>query len=254
MRSRFEFLSVNVLVLLSFGAVLLATAGCDPSTKELRTEGITQFRQRQTVESMATMRHVLRLDPNDAEANYYMGLNYRALAERQAREDDVQGAYRSLDEAILYFTQAIKTWPNYMAAVQAKTEALDARGKYEKAIEVAERVSENNRGIAEHFIFLGDQYRARADYDNALRAYQTAESASPKNAQVYLSIGKLYVQVGNRELAIEAFRKAQQLDPNSPDAGDMINELQSNQAEYSSHQPPVLEREEPTVAPRSLAD
>src|SRR5438045_1870485 len=93
--------------------------GCTPSVKEIRAEGIRQFRGQQYVESMSTFRYALNQSPNDATCNYYMGLNYRAMAARKFRDNDLTAARRELDTAIIYFTQAIKSWPNYMAAVEA---------------------------------------------------------------------------------------------------------------------------------------
>lgn len=229
------------------GALMALSVGCREDVKDLRTEGIQQFRDRQYIESMATLRYALKKEPSDAESNYYMGLNYRALAERRAREGDVPGANRTLDVALFYFTQAIKTWPNYMAAVQAKTEALEMRGKYDMALSEAEKVSNNNRGIADHFIFLGDEYRARADYDNALRAYKSALSSSPNDARVHMSLGKLYYQAGDRDQALASFRQAQTLDRNMPDAGEIMADLgHSGHAEMASPVSTQLAPQEPT--------
>jgi tetratricopeptide (TPR) repeat protein len=168
-----------------FTVGLSLLAGCTPNVKDMRAEGIEQFRCKQNIESMATFRHILELSPNDAQSNYYMGLNYRSSAERKFREGDVTAARRELDTSIIYFTQAIKSWPNYMAAVSAKDDALKARGKYDEALTVAERVADNNRGEAEHFVYLGNEYRDRADYDNALRAYKLALSTDPNCSQAY---------------------------------------------------------------------
>ena len=110
--NRFAALALAVLVA---GTIV----GCAEDLTDLRTEGIDQYRNRQHIESMATMREILELQPSDPEANYYMGLNYRAMASRKFRENDLQAAYRELDTSITYFTQAVKSWPNYMAAISS---------------------------------------------------------------------------------------------------------------------------------------
>lgn len=237
-------------------SVLVAAAicGCAEDVKDIRTEGVEQFRSRQYVDSMATMRYALRKNPNDAEANYYMGLNYRALAERRFHEGDLPAAKRTLDNAIVYFTQAIKTWPNYMAAIQAKNEALESRGKYEAALSLAENQADHNRGIADHFVYLGDEYRERADYDNALRAYKTALAIDPKNAGAYESMAKMYMQAGNRELALDSFRKAKELNPQKPDAGEAITEVESvSHGEMASPPPQPIAPQQPTQPPAPSA-
>lgn len=207
------------LAVLSAGGVL-ALVGCTPDVKDMRAEGIDQYRCKQHVESMATFRHVLELSPNDAQSNYYMGLNYRASAERKYRDGDVTAARRELDTAIIYFTQAVKSWPNYMAAVTAKTEALELRGKYDEALNVAEYVASNNRGAADHYVYLGNEYRDRGDFDNALRAYKLALSTNPNCSKAYAGMGKLYLRIGDRALASDSFRRAHEINPGEPVLSD----------------------------------
>lgn len=207
------------------GLLLVFASGCGPKVEDLRTEGIEQYRNRQYVESMATMRHVLDLEPSDAEANYYMGLNYRMMAARRFREGDVVGARRRIDRALLYFTQAVKSWPNYMAAVAAKNEALEARGKYDEALAVAKHVAHNNRGDAEHYVFLAHEYRDRGDYDSALRNYKTALASNPNSAEAYAGMGRLYELVGDRALAMDAYRRAHELNPRNSEVADRLDSL-----------------------------
>ncbi|NLX12139.1 MAG: tetratricopeptide repeat protein [Phycisphaerales bacterium] len=220
----------SAIFALSIGALI----GCAPSIEEMRVTGIEQFRGRQFVESTATMRHILEQQPNDAEANYYMGLNYRAMAERKFRDGNVAAAARELDISTMYFTQAIKSWPNYMSAIAAKNEALEARGKFEAALTLAERATSNNRGIAEHFVYLGDEYRQRGDHDNALRRYKTALGIDPQNAKAFAGMGQLYLLVGERALAMDAFRRAYEIDPRETGAADALNQLMSESGTYTA--------------------
>ncbi len=201
--------SAGLLVALLFSVLL----GCTPEVKEIREAGVELYRAQQYTEAMATFRHALELSPSDAESNYYMGLSYRVLAARKFRDGDIPAARRQLDRAIVYFTQAVKSWPNYMAAISEKNSALELRGKYDAALAVAETATRQNRGVAEHFIYLGDEYRQRADYDNALRAYKTALAIDPSSARAYAGMGRLYQQVGNIELAADSFRRAREIDP-----------------------------------------
>jgi len=227
---------------LVFAVVLTVLSGCAENVKDYRTEGIEQFRSRQYTESMATLRYALRKEPNDAPCNYYMGLNYRALAERRFNNGDLPAAKRTLDNSIVYFTQAIKTWPNYMAAIQAKNEALEARGKFDAALTVAERQADVNRGIADHFVYLGDEYRERADFDNALRAYNTALATDPRNARAHEGLGKLYQQAGNQQMALDSFRRAHEL---APPTNEAIVGTQISEEQVASPPPQSLAPQEP---------
>ncbi len=224
------------IVTVTLGAV---AAGCAPDLKDLRLEGIEQFRNRQYVESMATLQEVLARAPSDAQANYYMGLDYRALAARKFRENDVTSAHRELDTAILYFTQAVKSWPNYIEAVASKNEALEARGKHGEALALAEYVAENNRGdVAEHFIYLGNEYRERGDYDNALRTYKIALATDPNSSRAYAAMAKLYQRVGDRVLARDAYRRAWELNGAEPGVAGELEQLEMGSDIYpAAHQP-----------------
>lgn len=205
------------------GSVLLA--GCAPDVKELRQQAVDQYRNRQYIESMATLQEILETKHSDAEANYYMGLNYRSIASRKFQEDDFQAAQRRLDTAIMYFTQAIKSWPNYIAAAAAKNEALEARGRYEAALRVAQRVAENNKGIWEHHLILGNEYRERGDYDNALRSYKIALSTAPQQPEIYKEMSVLYTKTGDQALALDSLRRAQEIDSDDGTLQQQINDL-----------------------------
>lgn len=236
-RTRPNFFRIGSLLLVS---ALFGLTGCSQDFEEIRAAGIQQYRNHQYVESMATLRYALSIEHSDAQTNYYMGLNYRALAERKFREGDIPAAQRELDTALIYFTQAVKSWPNYLAAVEAKTEALEARGKYIKALDTADAVAYNNRGgAADHYIFAGDRYRDMGDYDSALRNYKLALAAHPNSAKAYASLGRLYAIVGDRAKAMDAYARANQLNPHDREVIDQLARLGAVGAntETVTHQP-----------------
>ena len=208
------------------GSLVGVLTGCAPDLKELRETGMDQFRNHQYVESTATLREALEIKRTDPQTNYYMGLNYRAMAARKFRDGDVASACRELDTSVLYFTEAIKSWPNYMAAVDAKTEALEARGKYDAALTVAKDVTDTNRGHWEHYVVLGNEYRDRGDYDNALRVYKLALATNPRAARAYSELGRLYIRTGDRAMAFDALRKAYELDHNAPGVAEQLAMLE----------------------------
>lgn len=228
---------LNFVACVLAGAAFVLLAGCTPDVSEIREVGIQQYRNREYFDSMATMRHALDLSPSDPQANYYMGLNYRVMAERRFQQGDSIGARKRADRAVYYFTQAINSWPNYMAAISAKNEALEARGKYNQALDVAATAAENNRGIAEHYVYLADEYRQRGDYDNALRNYKVAISIDPEMARAYEGMGKLYRTVGDTALAMDSFARAAELDPRNTEVAEQIDQLNAQDefrhAEYA---------------------
>jgi tetratricopeptide (TPR) repeat protein len=209
-------------------AAMLAAAGCQaPSTEELRTSGIDYYRNGQLIESMAAMRHVIERKPEDPQGHYYMGLNYRTLAQRKFRDGDVPAARRLLDLAIFHFDQTVRSWPNYVYATASKNEALEARGKFEKGLEVAQYSTTINRGAAsEHFTLMGNEYRERGDYDGAVKAYRSALASDPESSRAYAEMGRLYLMVGDDALAQDSLTKAYELNPSEPGVVEALAQVE----------------------------
>lgn len=216
----------------------VALAGCTPDVRKECEAGIALYRQQRVIEAQATFRHCLQQRPNDAESNYYMGLCYRSIAERKLREGDIAGANRELDTSLIYFGQAIREWPNYMAAIRAQNEALEARGKYEQALARAQEIAHQNRPDPLARIFLGKQYAERGDFDSAAREFNTAIRLDPENATAYAELGRLYLKAGDTRLAATHLRKAYQINPAEPGvAADLERTYAAREAEYASDSP-----------------
>lgn len=210
------------------GALLALSTGCEmrPDKEDTLQTAIQRYRAKQTVESMADLREVLEQDRNHSVANYYMGLNYRAIATRKFQAGDVAAARKAIDSALVYYNQAIKSWPNYMNAIAAKNEALESRGKYDDALAFASKSAEINRGSsADHYVYLGEEYRQRGDYDNALRNYQIAISSEPNSARAYAGLGKLYFMLGDKQRAADALQHAYELNAAEPEVADLLAQL-----------------------------
>ena len=216
----------SLLMSLLSSVMICLLAGCGPDIKDLREQAIEQYRDKQYIESMATLREVLEMKRTDPLGNYYMGLNYRTMAARKFRDGDTTAAARELDTAVLYFREAVKSWPNFIAAADAENEALETRGKYDKALAVSERMADNNRGIAEHYVVLGNEYRERGDYDNALRSYKLAQTTDPGLARTYSEMGQLYLRIGDQALASDALRKAHELDKHEPGVAAELRQME----------------------------
>jgi tetratricopeptide (TPR) repeat protein len=228
-------------------AVLAAfVLGCAPNVKELRELGIQRYREKQNIQSMAYLREVLEWRPNDAKSNYYMGLNYRQIAERQFQRGNPPAAAKACDTAIYYYSQAVRSWPNFMEAVSAKNEALEARGRYEKALETASYVARNNRGTsALHFVYLADEYRDRGDYDNAAKNYKIALAHDPNCAKAFAGMGRMYLLAGDKEQAIDSLTRAYELNTAEPGVADLLAQLGAGppkpdtELRTVSHEPPT---------------
>jgi len=219
-----RFWTVPVAIVL--GCIVV---GCTPNVTKERKEGIALYESQRHIEAMATFRHCLLRRPNDAQSNYYMGLCYRSIAEDKLREDDLAAARRELDNALIYFGQAIREWPNYTAAIKAQNEALETRGKYGEALARAEEIARTNRPDPAANIFLGKQYAERGDFDAAARAFKVALEVDPDNSTAYAELGRLYLRAGDVRLAGTHLRKAYQLNPAEPGVAADLERIYASQ-------------------------
>ncbi len=176
--------------------LLIVTNGCTPDVTEIRNAGIKQYQAGEQIESMTTFRRVLDLAPSDAVGNYYMGLHYKHLADNKFREGDLTGAYKHLDTAIMHFNRATTSIPNFIEAINEKKNALARRGKYEQAVNMAERVAQRIPGDkVTQYVILGNLYRDAGDADNALRAYKQALDMDPTSTQARVEVERLYQKI-----------------------------------------------------------
>jgi len=142
---------------------------------------------------MATFRRALKLAPNYAVSNYYMGLHYKNRADRKFSEGDLTGAYKQLETAVMYLNQATTSIPSFMEAIKEKKDALARRGKYEQAVNMAERVAQRIPGDkVTQYVILGNLYRDAGDADNALRAYKQALDMDPTSTVARSEVERLY--------------------------------------------------------------
>lgn len=185
---------VGTILMVAVGLSLLgAMTGCTPDVTEIRNVGIKQYQADRQIESMATFRRALKLAPNDAVSNYYMGLHYKNRADRKFSEGDLTGAYKQLDTAVMYFNQATTSIPSFMEAIKEKKDALARRGKYEQAVNMAERVAQRIPGDkVTQYVILGNLYRDAGDADNALRAYKQALDMDPTSTVARSEVERLY--------------------------------------------------------------
>ncbi len=122
-------------------------------------------------ESIQQIKKVLELDPNNADAQNFLGYSYA-----EAGVD--------LDEAEKLIREALRTKPNSGHIIDSLGWVLYKKGQYDKAVtelERAHRIMPQDGTVAEH---LGDAYVKLKRYRDALRIYRRAldlENATPSS-------------------------------------------------------------------------
>ncbi|MEK6224456.1 MAG: tetratricopeptide repeat protein, partial [Thermodesulfobacteriales bacterium] len=121
--------------------------------------GVIYYLNDQIDESIAAMRRLIQIDPNNADALNFVGYTYAE-----------QG--KNLDEAEMLIKRALKLSPNKGYILDSLGWVYYKRGKYDEAIELLNRASElqpDDPSIMEH---LGDVYFDKGEFSKALEYYQ----------------------------------------------------------------------------------
>jgi len=197
-------------------AVAGLLVGCGPSLSELHMQGVRAYRQGDLARAQAMFEAVLEKDPERAETLYFLGRCYHTLARRKFRDHNTPGALRAVEEAIFYYNQAIEAFPGYQAALEDKNRALELKGQYEQALQVAEWAKRYAGPAAERHIFLAKELLERGDYDGALDYLQQAVAMEPRNAKAHAELGRFYMLMGQNRKAVAELQRAYELNPAEP--------------------------------------
>ncbi len=126
-------------------------------------------KQHNRQESIQQIKKVLELDPNNPDAQNFLGYTY------------AEGGI-NLDEAERLIREALQAKPNSGHIIDSLGWVLYKKGQYDKAVaelERAHRIMPQDATVAEH---LGDAYFQQRRYRDALRIYRRAldlENANP---------------------------------------------------------------------------
>ncbi len=205
--------TIVMLLVAGAGVVLV---GCGPTLSDLHIEGVRAYRAGELARAQAIFEAVLEKHPERAETLYFMARCYHTLARGKYREDNTPGALKAVEDAIFYYSQAIEAFPGYQAALEGKNRALELKGKYQKALELAEWAKDYAGPAAERHIFLAKELLERGDYDGALNYFKQAVAMEPRNAKAHAELGRFYVRLGNNRRAIELLQRAYELNPAEP--------------------------------------
>jgi tetratricopeptide (TPR) repeat protein len=179
---------------------------------------------------------ITKQDPKDVESLLTLGRLYRLDNDSVKAEAAFKGAVAAEpdnDEALVSLAQFYSEMGQGQQAAKllekASThnqnprllamlgEAYEKNHEYEKAVEVFRRALEQDKDDPDLLRSLGTDLLASDQYDEALKVFQEVVKADPQDATAYLRIGQIYRQKRQFTRAKDNFRKAQALQPDSPE-------------------------------------
>lgn len=182
--------------------------------------------------AQALYQEATRLDPQNAEAWYGLGIADRALAEPEVG--------RSIKARI--------SGPVPQATTAKARELMNASQQaFARALQL------DPQSLQAHMV-MGESFRIAERYEDAIREYTTATEQAPKLAAAWAGLAAAYSAATNDEEALKAARRAEELDPNDAQSEAIIAGTLLRQGDYASAEPHARKALEiqPTLASAHL--
>jgi tetratricopeptide (TPR) repeat protein len=176
--------------------------------------GKRHFRDRNWDMAVGTFQRRIALDPNNAEAYYYIGLSQKELKRFPEALDALKRSV-ALDstKADRYF---------WLGVLNDQQKSLgDARVAFTRSValdDTSKLAGKARRQLG--FYLLLDK-----DWSGAVAQLERAVALDGQDVQALVWLGQGYQNSGNREKAMDAYRRALTLDPNQPEANKGVKAL-----------------------------
>ncbi|MFQ5491223.1 MAG: tetratricopeptide repeat protein, partial [Phycisphaerae bacterium] len=193
----------------------VAGPGCStrPDFRQIRQEGQQAMLDGNYRVARGLLRHGVEMVPEDPANLHDLGDCCMYFSREQFARRNVPAALREVDQAIAYYERAIGADPGYQAALMGKNSALELKGRFEKALDVAEWAAKYVGPSAMQQVFLAREMEERGDLDSAHVRLRQAVAMEPNNADAHEALGRFYHRHGQRKLAIGHLGRAYALDP-----------------------------------------
>ena len=161
-------------------------------------------------DAIRAYKEVIRLNPNNADAYYGIGLTYSILKQ-----------HREAKEA---FEHAIKLKPDFAEAHYSLGLAYSDLKESGKAIKAyAEAINLKPDFVDTHYM-LGLTYGSLSQYEKAIESFKKVIKLKPDHFDAYYFLGLNYYDLGQIEKAIDYLNKSLKINPNNEQAHETLAE------------------------------
>jgi tetratricopeptide (TPR) repeat protein len=192
-------------------SIYLAVVGADSTTSDARFAlnelGKLRFGQKDWPGSMALFQRRIALDPNNADAYYYLGLSHKQL--KQPEE-----AAAALERTVAIDSTKAERWFWLGVVYDELKRTPEARVAFQRSVELDSTFKLRAKAYSQ----LGFYRLLEKDWGGSIQWLDRAVEADPADVQSWVWLGQAYQNSGNRAKAMEAYRRALQINPNQPDA------------------------------------
>jgi tetratricopeptide (TPR) repeat protein len=167
-------------------------------------QGINDLYAERLQSAKATFEKLIATNPNNIEANYWLGQVYIDM-------NDINGAKSLYDKALTASNNAplILVGIGQMELIQGKT--AEARQHFESAINASKGRKGNDPNVLNavgHAIVESYSEKNKTDIDYAIAKLNEAAQLAPTNPDIYLNLGNAYRKKHDGGNAVQAYNKA----------------------------------------------
>lgn len=146
------------------------------------------------------LRHCVELNPNAAEAYYYLAQYYSAL--------------KDTEKSQAYIQKAAAIAPENLTYMETLAQLYISRQDFAAAIPVVEGIYERNKDREDMLEMLFQLYQQVEDYDHAIGVLNRIEKIDGKNERISLAKSEIYSRIGDRKAAVAEMKALAKQYPN----------------------------------------
>jgi tetratricopeptide (TPR) repeat protein len=188
------------------------------------------------------LRHCIKLNPQAAEAYYYLAQYYQIL-----RNDSL---------ASRYYLKAVELEPDNATFLETVGQMYISQQDYEKAISVVEQLYQQDKSREELLEMLFSLYQQTDNTDKAIETLERMEAGEGKSERLSYAKSDIYTKMGNKQAAIAEMKALADQYPNDLNYkglyADMLLRNDEEQQALKIYQDILAEEPENTRAQVSL--
>ena len=178
-----------VIALFTFHFSLFTSFAQDAQTyDEFFLEAMVQRQKGNNDAAFDLLRHCLEINPDAAEAHYFIGQYYNAL--------------KDAETAMVHIQRAAELAPDNETYMETLAQAYIRQDNHADAIAVIERLFDRHKDREDLLEMLFRLYQQEGDYEGAIDVLNRMEASDGKSELLSMAKSEIYTRMGNEKAAV----------------------------------------------------